>query len=76
MVGLGIGVSSDDGFVPYFVAITFHQFFDGCGESWQDSVFSRPDLTFFSGTCTAIGTRMALLNFVNKRRKQFIMFGE
>lgn len=52
MVGLGLGVSTDEGFVPYFVAITFHQFFDGC----------------------AIGTRMALLNFENKRMKQSIMF--
>lgn len=33
MVGLGLGVSTDEGFVPYFVAITFHQFFDGCGEA-------------------------------------------
>lgn len=32
MVGLGLGVSSAEGFVPYFVAITFHQFFDGCGK--------------------------------------------
>ncbi|SPO39877.1 uncharacterized protein PSFLO_05358 [Pseudozyma flocculosa] len=29
MVGLGLGTSSDAGFVPYFVAIVFHQMFDG-----------------------------------------------
>ncbi|KAK9893375.1 hypothetical protein P389DRAFT_20454 [Cystobasidium minutum MCA 4210] len=32
MVGIGTGTSSDDGFVPYLIAITFHQFFDGIGE--------------------------------------------
>lgn len=32
MVGLGLGTSTEEGFVPYFVAITFHQFFDGCGK--------------------------------------------
>lgn len=35
MVGVGAGTSSDNGFVPYIIAITFHQFFDGCGEFHQ-----------------------------------------
>lgn len=38
MVGLGLGTSSDVGFIPYFIAIVFHQvgctefppFFNGC----------------------------------------------
>ena len=29
MVGLGLGTSSDAGFIPYFIAIVFHQMFDG-----------------------------------------------
>lgn len=32
MVGLGLGTASDAGFVPYFIAIVFHQMFDGFGE--------------------------------------------
>ncbi|SPO46717.1 uncharacterized protein PSANT_04403 [Moesziomyces antarcticus] len=52
MVGLGLGTASDAGFVPYFIAIVFHQMFDGF----------------------AIGTRMAALDFVGRRRKQAAMF--
>ncbi|PWN48425.1 Zinc/iron permease [Violaceomyces palustris] len=51
MVGLGLGTAADAGFVPYFIAIVFHQMFDGF----------------------AIGTRMAELNFNNKRLKQMVM---
>ncbi|KAN0060707.1 hypothetical protein ACQY0O_007365 [Thecaphora frezii] len=29
MVGLGLGTAPDAGFVPYFIAIVFHQMFDG-----------------------------------------------